>query len=369
MYQAFFAIDKCPFHMTPDPGCVYMTSQHVEAISGLVYGILDRRGYLLLTGEAGLGKTTALTAALQLAGTKVQSSLILNPILSSAEFLETVMLDFGIENIPPSKAQRLRLLQDFLLRGDAEGKVSVVVIDEAHKLSVELLEEIRLLGNFDFADHKLLQIVLVGQNELAPILNREELRQLKQRIAIRLSLHALDDGEVGNYIQFRWKMAGGKDLAPFTPEAAAAVALWSKGIPRVINAICDNALLVAFAEETRVVDLNQVREAASDLDLITPVRVAAVAPRPIMPAKGHDASTAPAAVQVAASPASNAVASQPVVSPPLNGVKQSPTIAAPAAVPSGYRLPSDGEPLRTLASYYPQRSFLTRWFRWANPAQ
>ncbi len=360
MYQAFFGLEKCPFHMTPDASCVYMTAQHVEAISGLVYGVLNRRGYLLLTGEAGLGKTTALTAALQLGGPKIQSSLILNPILSAAEFLETVMLDFGIDNIPASKAQRLRLLQDFLLRGDSEGKISVVVVDEAHKLSVELLEEIRLLGNFDFSDHKLLQIILVGQNELGPLLNRSELRQLKQRIAIRLSLHPLDSSEIGKYIQFRWERAGGKSMAPFTPEAITAVAHWSKGIPRLMNAICDNALLIAFAEESRTVGLEQIREAAGDLDLLD------AAPTPFLTSSVREGKP-PATAPGAASPAASPIPARPG-SAAAAGV---PTVAAaPAAgaVPGGYRLPSDHQALRGLASYGPQRSFLTRWFRWASPA-
>ena len=361
MYQAFFGLEKCPFHMTPDAGCVYMTSQHVEAISGLVYGVLNRRGYLLLTGEAGLGKTTALTAALQLAGEKVQSSLILNPALSAAEFLETVMLDFGIDSIPESKAQRLRLLQDFLLRGDAEGKVSVVVVDEAHTLSVELLEQIRLLGNFDFADHKLLQIILVGQSELTPLLNRSELRQLKQRIAIRLSLHSLSPEEVSKYVEFRWARAGGKSPAPFTPEALAGVANWSKGIPRLINAICDNALLVAFAEESRSVGLSQMREAASDLDLLGSVHQ----PAPASAVASHAILSAP----VSASGTTTATATGG--STGRAGASPAPAaLALPAsALPGGYRLPSESHSLRGLANYGAQGSFLTRWFRRTSPAQ
>jgi general secretion pathway protein A len=331
MYQGFFGLEKCPFHMTPDPGCVYMTGQHVEAISGLVFGILDRKGYLVLTGEAGLGKTTALTAALQLAGPKVQSSLILNPALSTLELLETVMLDFGIENIPAGKAQRLRRLQEFLLQGDAEGKISVIIIDEAHTMSVELLEEIRLLGNFDFADHKLLQIVLVGQNELSDLLNRPDLRQLKQRVAIRLALRPLDQTGVANYVQFRWQKAGGKGTIPFTAQALGAIMNASRGIPRLINAVCDNALLLAFADESKVVDIQHVREAAQDLDLYHVDKAAETKP-------AAQASVAHRAVSAAA--------------------------VAPAT-PEGYRLPS-GDSLRTLSSYGPERSFLTRWFRWAS---
>jgi general secretion pathway protein A len=339
MYQGFFGLSKGPFHMTPDPGCVYMTSQHVEAISGLVFGILDRKGYLVLTGEAGLGKTTALSAALQLAGSKVQSSLILNPTLTASEFLETVMLDFGIENIPQSKAQRLKMLQEFLLRGDADGKISVVIVDEAHTLSVELLEEIRLLGNFDFADHKLLQIVLVGQEELNPVLNRTDLRQLKQRLAIRLSLRPLDTAAVRNYIQFRWQKAGGKTAAPFSPEALDAIASCSNGIPRLVNAICDNALLLAFAEEARIVDVQHIREAAKDLDL-------AFSSIPVALPKSAAASAAVAPV-----------------------VNENVMEAMNQSEPAGYRLPAERESLRTLDAYSPQPSLLSRWFRWASQSQ
>jgi len=343
MYQAYFGLDKTPFPMTPDPGCVYLTSQHAEAISGLVFGILDRKGYLLLTGEAGLGKTTALTAALQLVTkSKVQSSLILNPALSTNEFLEAVMLDFGMDNIPESKAQRLRMLQSFLLRGDAEGRVSVVIIDEAHKLSVELLEEIRLLGNFDFADHKLLQIVLVGQNELGPMLNRDDLRQLKQRIAIRLSLRPLDRDGVGHYIQFRWKKAGGTGPAPFSVEAVEGINRWSQGIPRLINAICDNALLLAFAEESHSVEASQVWEASRDLDLTAGAKPTTNG-KPVLAAAPNGAPAAP----------------------PVPRAEQ---LVAPE--PGGYRLPSDGKSLRTLETYYPQqRSFLSRWLRPRKPGE
>lgn len=271
MYERFFQLERTPFSMVPDPNCVHLTAQHADAISGLVFGVLDRKGYLVLTGEAGLGKTTALGALSQLlAKSNVQSSLIFNPTLTAPEFLELVMLNFGLEQIPSSKAQRLKMLQDFLVSSDSDGKVSALIVDEAHKLSTELLEEVRLLGNFETADHKLLQIVLVGQNQLHERLNLPEMWPLKQRIAIRLSFRRLDREAVEEYVRFRWMKAGGTSCIPFTGGALDGIACWSNGIPRLINVICDNALLVAFSEETRVVDLHHVREACMELDLPTP---------------------------------------------------------------------------------------------------
>jgi general secretion pathway protein A len=271
MYEKFFQLDKAPFSTVPDPNCVNLVGQHADAIGGLLFGVMARKGYLMLTGEAGLGKTTAVGAMSHLmADSAVQTSLMLNPILTGPEFLEMVMLNFGFSQIPPSKAQRLKLLHEFLIKSDAEGKVTALVIDEAHKLSAELLEEVRLLGNFEAADHKLLQIVLVGQEELVDRLNLPELWQLKQRIAIRMSLKRMDRDSVEQYVGFRWTKANAKGPVPFTGQAIDGIASWSHGIPRLINAICDNALLIAFSEETRSVELRHVEDACRELDLPTP---------------------------------------------------------------------------------------------------
>jgi general secretion pathway protein A len=282
MYEKFFHLEKTPFSIVPDPNCVHLVGQHADAISGLVFGVLSRKGYLVLTGEAGLGKTTALGAmAHLLIDANVKSSLILNPILTAPEFMEMVMLNFGFKQIPESKAQRLKMLQDFLVGSDQEGRVAALIVDEAHKLSADLLEEIRLLGNFEAADHKLLQIVLVGQDELNERLNLPELWQLKQRMALRMTLHRLDRDAVDQYVRFRWNKAGGADPMPFTDQAIDVIAGWSHGIPRLINAICDNALLIAFSETTQIVDVSQVRDACSELDLPTPAVKARLRPIPV----------------------------------------------------------------------------------------
>ena len=212
MYNQCFGLRKNPFNMTPDPAFLFLTAQHREALVGLTYAILQRKGFVVLTGEAGTGKTTLLSRVLQfLPESRLQFSVILNPMLTSAEFLEMALLDFGVDHIPSSKAQRLWKLQKLLFEGQSKGKVSALIVDEAHKLSPEVLEEIRLLGNFEEADQKILQIVLVGQPELDDNLNREDLRQLKQRIALRLSIGSLDASDVGQYIRHRWMVAGGSE--------------------------------------------------------------------------------------------------------------------------------------------------------------
>jgi general secretion pathway protein A len=271
MYSKFFGLDKKPFNMTPDPAFLFLTAQHREALVGLTYSILERKGFVVLTGDAGTGKTTLLTRVLQhMPETKVQSSVILNPTLTPAEFLELALLDFGIPEVPPSKAQRLVKMQKLLLEGHREGRISTLVIDEAHKLSLDVLEEVRLLGNFEQDDQKLLQILLVGQSELSDLLERSDLRQLKQRIALRFTIEPLSPDEVDQYIRYRWTTAGGAHAVPFAPETVTQIAHYSRGIPRVINALCDNALILAFGEGARVVGEKHIREAAADLKLGLP---------------------------------------------------------------------------------------------------
>jgi general secretion pathway protein A len=268
MYNQFFGLRKNPFNMTPDPAFLFFTAQHREALAGLTYGVMERKGFIVLSGDVGTGKTTLLMRVLQsLPPNRVQSSLIVNPTLSAAEFLESALLDFGISDVPASKAQRLVRLQDLLLQGYREGRVSTLIIDEAHKLSVEVLEEIRLLGNFERADQKLLQIVLIGQIELDNLLNRDDLRQLRQRIALRLSIKGLSANEIEPYIRYRWLQAGGRNPLPFSRSAIGKIGECSGGIPRVVNAVCDNALTLAFADGSTSVTDNHAATAAADLKL------------------------------------------------------------------------------------------------------
>ena len=252
--------------MTPDPSCLLMTDSHREALSGLMYAILKRKGFVVLTGDAGTGKTTLLRALIR-SSKSARFSVILNPTLSLGEFLELVLLDFGITEVPESKAQRIMKLQELLVKCHNDGTPPVLIVDEAHKLSPEILEEIRLLTNFETTERKLLQIVLAGQTELSTVLNREDLRQLKQRIEIRLEVKPLSESDVGVYMKHRWERAGGATALPFSPEAIAIIATASRGIPRLVNSICDNALLLAFGSDSRWITEQHAMQVVRDLDL------------------------------------------------------------------------------------------------------
>jgi general secretion pathway protein A len=274
MYETFFGLQKNPFGMTPDPSFLFLTPAHREGISALVYAISERKGFVAITGEAGTGKTTLLSQVLRSVPDNLASfSLVLNPTLGPDEFLESVLIDFGIGNLRNSKVHRLLQLQDFLTAAYAQNRTCVLVVDEAQKLSRNVLEEIRLLSNFENADAKLLQIVLAGQPELRDVLNREDLRQLKQRIAVRFELKPLLMLQVDQYIRFRWSKAGGSDKLPFDEDAIQTIAHISKGIPRVINCLCDNALLAAFATGSARVEDGDVRQAMADLDLGQPIGI------------------------------------------------------------------------------------------------
>jgi general secretion pathway protein A len=271
MYERFFGLTKPPFTVVPDPDCVHLTSQHREAIKGLAFGVLDRKGYLVMSAGPGMGKTTALRVlARVLEESRVPTSMIVAPTLTASEFLEMAMLNFGFKEVPASKAQRLKKLEEFLLRLDAEDRTAALIVDEAHRLSPDLLEEIRLLGNLEGSDRKLLQIILAGQKELDDVLDLPEFWHLKQRISLRRSLQRLYPQTVEEYMRFRWVQAGGPEPFPFSVDAIDAIAHWSGGVPRVINVICDNALVVAFSESTRSVELQTVREACHDLSFPTP---------------------------------------------------------------------------------------------------
>jgi general secretion pathway protein A len=272
MYNQFFGLQRAPFSMTPDPALLFMPPQHREALAGLTYAILNRKGFAVLIGDAGTGKTTLLARVLRsLPSSRIHTSVIFNPTLTANELLELALIDFGITDVPESKPQRLIALQRLLLQNHEAGKASVLIIDEAHKLSPVLLEEIRLLSNFEFAEQKLLQIVLSGQNELGDILNQNDLRQLKQRISVRLSIGPLAKPELEQYIRHRWMKCGGTATLPFSPAALDAIATCSQGIPRLVNAICDNALSLAFGLGINLIDVSHILEVGRDLDLKFPL--------------------------------------------------------------------------------------------------
>jgi general secretion pathway protein A len=262
--------------MTPDPELVYLTAGHREALAGLVFTILQRKGFVALVGEAGTGKSTMLSRTLRhLPPNKVVSSVIFNPTLNPSEFMEYMMIDFGLEPVPDSKARRLSKLHNFLLKTHSLGKCAALVVDEAHVLSPVLLEEIRLLSNLELPGEKLLQIVLAGQPELVDLLSQPNLRQLNQRISVRLNISSLTPTQVIEYIHYRWTKSG-QNSPPFSADSYSIIAKYSSGIPRLVNSICDNALMIAFADKSPLVEGGHIQTACRDLGLF-PAKAAAAA--------------------------------------------------------------------------------------------
>ncbi|MGA2596360.1 MAG: AAA family ATPase [Bryobacteraceae bacterium] len=272
MYQKYFGLTKNPFSMTPDPSALFLTTAHREAIAGLSYGAFSRKGFVVLTGEAGTGKTTLLRRLVDLSKEMhAGCNVVFNPLLTSSEFLELLLFNFGVRDLPASKTQRLLKLEELLIETHKKRNTAVLIIDEAHKLSHEIFEEIRLLTNFETGEEKLLQIVLAGQPELKTVLNHPNLWQLKQRIAIRLHIDPLARYQIGPFVQYRWTRFGGTEPHPFSAEALDLIAQCSRGIPRLINAICDNALLIAFSRNKRQVDADIILDVVLDLDLSVPL--------------------------------------------------------------------------------------------------
>jgi general secretion pathway protein A len=269
LYQDFFGLSQAPFNITPDPGFLYLSTSHREGLAQLTYGIKSRKGFVVLTGEVGTGKTTLIHTLLKELGPDTQTALIFSPIGNQTDLLRYVCEDFAITD--PRRPLNgihdyLVLLNEYLLAKYRSGENCVLIIDEAQNLSFEVLESIRLLSNFETSKDKLLQILLAGQPELATRLNSQELRQLKQRIALRHNLRALTIQECQEYISNRLKIANGNpDI--FTPSGIEAVYSYSKGIPRIINVLGDNALLTAFALGRDRVDARIVHEVAEDLSL------------------------------------------------------------------------------------------------------
>jgi general secretion pathway protein A len=273
MYEAFYGLDERPFDLTPNPRFLLMTDAHRDALSTIQYGISGRKGFTLLLGPAGTGKTTLVHAAIERQrGTGgARAVYIGNPTLTREEFFELLALEFGLSaGAAGSKTQFLRDLHAELLRRHAAGMLTALIIDEAQAMSDQLFEELRLLENFETPSEKLLPVVMVGQPELADRLRQPSLQQLKQRIALRSTLPPLTTAEVGAYIAERIRIAGGDVARIFTPEAVAAVCQSCGGIPRSISVVCDNALVSGFALDERPVGRAIVEEVCRDFDLPVP---------------------------------------------------------------------------------------------------
>ena len=248
MYNGFFGFDVDPFRVNPDPRFLYFSESHREALATLVYAVKERKGFIVLTGEVGTGKTTVLNALMQKLDRKVRSAYLCNSALSLEDFFAYLFEELGIEPVEPfRKAATLHRLNHFLIDRLRQGQQTLLLVDEAQNLSAELLEEIRLLSNLETPQSKLIQIILVGQPELADKLERPELRQLRQRIELRHTIRPLTGDEAAEYVKERMLIAGHESGDVFGISSLRAVARLSQGIPRVINVICDNALLISFA--------------------------------------------------------------------------------------------------------------------------
>lgn len=274
MYQRFFGLRENPFNVNPDPRYLYLTRQIQEALAGLTYGIQNRKGFILLTGEVGTGKTTLLNRLLDwLRGQKVATAYIFNSRLEVNHLFDFMMADFEISYESREKSHLLLRLNQWLLERYRAGETAVLIIDEAQNLSPEVLEEIRLLTNLETSTEKLLQIVLTGQPELEEKLKIPQLRQLRQRITLRCRTTALSLEETFGYIAERLRIAGASGDPIFSKEAIQTVHLYSRGIPRVINLLCEHAMINAYVDSVRPVPAHLVEEVAREfqLDEIAPV--------------------------------------------------------------------------------------------------
>jgi type II secretory pathway predicted ATPase ExeA len=271
MYNAFFGFTQNPFNMSPDPSFFYRSPQHEEALASLIYGVQSRKGFIALTGEVGTGKTTMLECLRDfLNAQQVAFASLFNSRLTVEQFFELLAYDFDLRCNRLSKTEVLLSLNNMLLERAGAGRTTVLIVDEAHNLEWDVLEEIRLLGNLENRRGKLLQIILSGQQELDRKLEAPEFRQLKQRIALRCTLHGFSEEETVAYVGSRMARAGLRNQTIVSPSLMREIHFRSQGIPRLINAIFDNLLLTAFAMESKVATLEMLDEVTSDMRLEYP---------------------------------------------------------------------------------------------------
>jgi general secretion pathway protein A len=269
MYKQFFGLKDNPFNANPDPRYLFTTQHTEEALAALTYGIEQRKGFVLLSGEVGTGKTTLINKLLEwLHREGLPTAFIFNPRLNVPQFFDFMMADFGIPCETRQKSQVLMKLNQWLLERYRSGETAVLIVDEAQNLSPQLLEEIRLLTNLETYTEKLLQIVLSGQPELEVKLRQPELRQLRQRITLRCKTHPLTLEETEGYVAGRLKIAGSDGAEPvFTTPAIQAIHRFSRGIPRVINLLCEHAMISAYADQKRPIEPETVEDVAREFEL------------------------------------------------------------------------------------------------------
>jgi general secretion pathway protein A len=271
MYNAFFGFSEAPFNLSPDPAFFYRSEQHEEALANLVYGVQARKGFIVLTGEVGTGKTTMLECLRDyLESQYIEFAFIFNSRINTEQFFEMIAYDLDLPCERTSKTEVLFALNQLLVEQAQEGRTVVLIVDEAHNLEWEVLEEIRLLGNLENRSGKLLQIILAGQPEFDRKLDAPNLRQLKQRVVLRCGLEPFTPRDATEYIQARLEKAGMPKQTVFSEEMIADIHLRSRGIPRLINAICDNLLLTAFAAEQRACTREMLDEVCHDMRLEWP---------------------------------------------------------------------------------------------------
>ena len=266
MYLQYYGLTEPPFNLTPNPRFLFYTAKHREAFNHLLYGIRERKGFVQLTGEVGAGKTTLCRALLEQLDKNFSTALILNPVLDANQLMEAIAMEFGLKVKGLDRLETVAEINHFLLAQAEAGKESVLVIDEAQDLTDDLLEQVRLLSNLETDSHKLLQIVLMGQPELRDRLNNPKLRQLRQRITVRFHLAALSRRELSQYVQHRLAVSGGKGAPYFTAPALWRVFNYSNGVPRLVNALCDKALLAGFVQQSDKINFAMIGRAIRELE-------------------------------------------------------------------------------------------------------
>ena len=266
MYNEFYGFRESPFNITPDPNFLFLSDRHQEALHHLKFGIEERKGFIQITGEVGAGKTTLCRTLLEHLGPSYKTALILNPIMTGEQLIWLILVELGLVPIEGDRLQNNQLLNEFLIDQLSAGNDVVLIIDEAQDLSLELMEEVRLLSNLETDQRKLLQIVLIGQPELRTLLDRNDLRQLRQRITVRYHLTPLSLNETDRYIQHRLHIAGANSRPVFQRRAVRRVHRYSRGIPRLINAVCDKTLLCGYVTGADKLTAGHVRRAVRELE-------------------------------------------------------------------------------------------------------